>query len=87
MHYDGCIAFHVHEALKFSATREEIIVTICVAILFAPFSISIIAFIKIISFVLFTSIILWYYLTKGGNCTVIGIILILTYIVFQIVVS
>jgi hypothetical protein len=35
------------------------------------------SFIEIISFVLVTSIILWYYITKGGNCQIIGIILII----------
>ncbi len=50
---------------------------------FSPFSINITAFTKIISFVLITSLIMWYHLTKGGDCRVIGVILILTYIVFQ----
>jgi AhpD family alkylhydroperoxidase len=30
---DGCIAFHVHDALKAGATREEIVETLGVAIL------------------------------------------------------
>jgi len=51
--------------------------------LFSPFSIDIMSFIEIISFVLVTSIIMWYYITKGGNCQIIGIILIITYIAFQ----
>ena len=51
--------------------------------LFSPFSIDIMSFIEIISFVLVTSIILWYYITKGGNCQIIGIILIITYVAFQ----
>ncbi len=54
--------------------------------LFSPFSIDITAFIEIISFVLITSIIMWYYITKGGNCQLIGIILILTYVIFQAIV-
>lgn len=32
-HCDGCIAFHVHDALKAGATRAEIIETVGVAIL------------------------------------------------------
>lgn len=32
-HCDGCIAFHIHDALKAGATRDEIIETIGVAIL------------------------------------------------------
>ena len=51
--------------------------------LFSPFSINIMSFIEIISFVLVTSIIMWYYITKGGNCQLIGLVLIMTYIVFQ----
>lgn len=50
---------------------------------FLPFSINIVAFTEIISFVLITSLIMWYHLTKGGDCRVIGVILILTYIAFQ----
>ncbi len=51
--------------------------------LFSPFSIDIMSFIEMISFVLVTSIIMWYYITKGGNCQLIGLVLIMTYIVFQ----
>jgi cation:H+ antiporter len=50
---------------------------------FSPFSIDIMSFIEIISFVLVTSIIMWYYITKGGNCQIIGMILIITYVAFQ----
>jgi cation:H+ antiporter len=50
---------------------------------FSPFSVNIIAFVEIISFVLITSLIMWYHLTKGGDCRIIGVILILTYIAFQ----
>jgi cation:H+ antiporter len=51
--------------------------------LFSPFTIDIMPFIEIVLFVLVISIILWYYITKGGNCQIIGIILIITYIAFQ----
>ena len=33
LHCDGCIAFHVHDALDAGATREEIIETIGVAVM------------------------------------------------------
>jgi cation:H+ antiporter len=54
---------------------------------FSPFSVNITSFIEIISFVLITSLIIWYHLTKGGNCRLIGVTLILTYIVFQAIVT
>ncbi len=33
VHCDGCIAYHVHDALKAGATREEVVETISVAIM------------------------------------------------------
>ncbi|UCE95387.1 MAG: sodium:calcium antiporter [Candidatus Bathyarchaeota archaeon] len=54
--------------------------------LFSPFSINISSFIEIITFVLITSLVMWYHLTKRTNCRSIGIILILTYIAFQAIV-
>lgn len=52
--------------------------------LFSPFTINIASFSEIISFVLITSLVVWYHMTKGGDCRVIGAILVLTYIIFQV---
>jgi len=53
--------------------------------LFTPFTLDLTAFTEVISFVLITSLIIWYYITKGGNCRRFGAILILTYVFFQAV--
>ncbi len=53
--------------------------------LFSPFSIDITSFSQIISFVLITSLVIWYHMTRGGDCRLVGAVLILTYIVFQAV--
>ncbi len=50
---------------------------------FSPFSVDITSFFEIISFVLITSLIIWYHMTKGGDCRLVGIALILTYVIFQ----
>ena len=52
---------------------------------FNPFILDLTAFTEVISFVLITSLIIWYYITKGGNCRRFGAILILTYVFFQAV--
>ncbi len=35
VHYDGCIAYHTHDAIKAGATRAELLETIGVAVLMA----------------------------------------------------
>ena len=55
-----------------------------VSSLFSPFTIDIVLFLETISFVLITSLIVWCHMTKGGDCRITGVILILTYVVFQI---
>ncbi len=52
---------------------------------FTPFTLDLTAFTEVISFVLITSLIIWYHITKGGHCRRFGAILILTYIFFQAV--
>lgn len=52
--------------------------------LFSPFRLDITAFSEIISFVLITSLIIWYHMTKGADCRLVGISLISTYIIFQV---
>jgi cation:H+ antiporter len=52
--------------------------------LFKPFTIDLTSFLETISFVLITSLIVWHHMTRGGDCRTIGIILILTYVVFQL---
>lgn len=53
---------------------------------FSPFSVDITSFFEIISFVLITSLIIWYHMTKGGDCRLVGIALISTYVIFQVTV-
>lgn len=53
----------------------------------SPFNIDMTAFLEIISFVLITSIIIWYQMIRGGDCRLFGATLIITYVVFEIVVS
>jgi len=52
--------------------------------LFSPFTVDVMAFSETISFVLITSLIVWYHMTKGGDCRLTGIALILTYVIFQL---
>lgn len=52
----------------------------------SPFNMDMTVFLEIISFVLITSLIVWYYMIKGGDCRLYGAVLILTYIIFQVVV-
>lgn len=52
--------------------------------LFSSFKLSVTEFTEIISFVLITSLIIWYHITKGTDCRLIGASLILTYVLFQI---
>ncbi len=52
--------------------------------LFSSFRLDVTAFSEIISFVLITSLIIWYHMTKGADCRLVGIALILTYIIFQV---
>ncbi len=52
--------------------------------LFGPFRLDVTAFSEIISFVLITSLIIWYHMTKGADCRLVGISLIFTYIIFQV---
>lgn len=53
---------------------------------FSPFSVGITSFFEIISFVLITSLIIWYHMIKGGDCRLVGIALISTYVIFQVTV-
>lgn len=52
---------------------------------FSPFSVDITSFFEIISFVLITSLIIWYHMAKGGDCRLVGIALISTYVIFQVI--
>jgi cation:H+ antiporter len=52
--------------------------------LFSSFRLDVTTFSEIISFVLITSLIVWYHITKGANCKLVGVLLILTYVLFQI---
>jgi cation:H+ antiporter len=49
----------------------------------SPFTVDITVFSQILPFVLITTLILWRYLTKGGISQTGGLILLMTYIVFQ----
>jgi len=53
--------------------------------LFSPFSVDITSFSQIISFVLITSLVVWYHMTRGGDCRIVGVVLVLTYVAFQAV--
>ncbi len=52
----------------------------------SPFNVDMTAFLEIISFVLITSLIIWHHMIKGGDCRLVGTILILTYVTFQVIV-
>ncbi|NHJ32602.1 MAG: sodium:calcium antiporter, partial [Asgard group archaeon] len=51
---------------------------------FGSFRLDVTKFLEIISFVLITSLIVWYHITKFANCKIVGASLILTYILFLI---
>ncbi|MBX5327466.1 hypothetical protein HM002_07120 [Candidatus Bathyarchaeota archaeon A05DMB-4] len=54
-------------------------------LVFSPFIIDPASFVEILAFVLVTNLILWRFLTKGGVSQMGGIVLIMTYILFQAV--
>ena len=54
---------------------------------FSPFNINMTEFLEIISFVLITSLIIWHHMIRGGDCRLVGTVLILTYVAFQIFVA
>lgn len=59
-----------------------------IVLVFSPFEvINLSIFAQIIPFVLITTLILWRYLTKGGVTQIGGIILIITYVVFQALIA
>jgi cation:H+ antiporter len=52
-------------------------------LLASPFAVDMTIFTEILPFLLITTIIFWRFLTKGGVSKVGGIVLIMTYILFQ----
>ncbi len=61
-----------------------ILAVVLLSSLLRPFTLDAAIFSEIISFILITSLIIWYHMTKGADCRVVGITLILTYLVFQL---
>jgi cation:H+ antiporter len=55
-------------------------------LLTSPFAVDMIIFTEILPFLLITTIFFWRFLTKGGVSQVGGIILIMTYILFQAII-
>jgi cation:H+ antiporter len=75
----------VHLALgdAIGANLTTITLVLGLVLTFSPFTIETAVFAEILSFVLITNLILWRYLTKGGVTQFGGIILIMTYVLFQ----
>jgi len=75
----------VHLALGDAVGANLTTVTLVLGLVltFSPFTIEQTIFAQILVFVLITNLILWRYLTKGGVSQVGGIILIMTYVLFQ----
>jgi len=75
----------VHLALgdAIGANLTTITLVLGLVLTFSPFTMEQTIFAQILVFVLITNLILWRYLTKGGVTQVGGIILIMTYVLFQ----
>jgi len=77
----------VHLALgdAIGANLTTITLALGLVLVFSPFIIDPASFVEILAFVLVTNLILWRFLTKGGVSQMGGIVLIMTYILFQAV--
>lgn len=75
----------VHLALgdAIGANLTTITLVLGLVLTFSPFTIETAVFAEILAFVLIANLILWRYLTKGGVTQFGGIILIMTYVMFQ----
>ncbi|MEM2972076.1 MAG: hypothetical protein QW270_06615 [Candidatus Bathyarchaeia archaeon] len=75
----------VHLALgdAVGANLTTITLVLGLVLFFAPFTIETTMFAEILAFVLITNLILWRYLIRGGVTQTGGIILIMTYVIFQ----
>lgn len=79
----------VHLALgdAIGANLTTVTLVLGLVLTFSPFMVEQIVFAQILVFVLITNLILWRYLTKGGVTQFGGIILIITYVLFQATLS
>jgi cation:H+ antiporter len=69
----------------FGSNLTNLTLILGVVLLVSPITIDLTLFTEIIFFVLVTTLIVWRYLTKGGIPPTGGIILLITYIIFQAV--
>ncbi|MEM2112243.1 MAG: hypothetical protein QXX08_10285 [Candidatus Bathyarchaeia archaeon] len=75
----------IHLALgdAVGANLTTITLVLGLVLTFSPFAVNPTIFVETLAFVLVTNLILWRYLTKGGISQIGGIVLIMTYILFQ----
>jgi len=77
----GRIHLALGDAIGSNLTNVTLVLGIVLTV--SPMAFDVVVFSEIFPFVLITTLILWRYLTKGGVSQVGGIILILTYVLFQ----
>ncbi|UCC59006.1 MAG: sodium:calcium antiporter [Candidatus Bathyarchaeum sp.] len=76
---------HVHLAIGdiIGSNLTNLTLVLGLVLLTSPFAVNIMIFTEILPFLLITTVIFWRFLTRGGISKVGGIILIITYILFQ----
>ena len=76
---------HIHLAIGdiIGSNLTNLTLVLGLVLLTSPFTVDITIFTEILPFLLITTVIFWRFLTKGGISKIGGIILIMTYILFQ----
>ena len=64
----------------------DISLVLGLVLLTSPFAVDITIFTELLPFLLITTVIFWRFLTRGGISKIGGVILIMTYILFQIII-
>ncbi len=80
---------HVHLAIGdiIGSNLTNLTLVLGLVLLTSPFAVDMAIFTEILPFLLITTVIFWRFLTKGGISKVGGVILILTYVLFQVIVQ
>jgi cation:H+ antiporter len=80
---------HVHLAIGdiIGSNLTNLTLVLGLVLLTSPFAVNIMIFTEILPFLLITTVIFWRFLTRGGISKVGGVILIITYILFQVIIQ
>jgi cation:H+ antiporter len=80
---------HIHLAIGdvIGSNLTNLTLVLGLVLLTSPFAVNIAIFTEILPFLLITTVIFWRFLTRGGISKVGGIILIISYILFQVIIQ